>query len=171
MGVFELAGVAEADEEWNDAENAEAAVDQAPVRGYAPDRSGDKGEGNDAGAGDDSELEYPLVADWVDERSDEGDGDDEMRKREPVGAVGHEGVGPVGLHDAGVNPSKPGMKHRLTRGHGQRRYVEDPVEESSFVLEREGGHAADHKSHDEEDKPESYAADEAVWGSGRHAPV
>lgn len=58
--------ISEADEERNDAEDAEAAVDQAPVRGYAPDGSGDEGERDDARAGDDSELKNPFIGDGID---------------------------------------------------------------------------------------------------------
>ena len=49
--------------------------------------------------------------------------------------------------------------------------MEDVVEERGFVLEGEGRDAAENQSDDEEDEPEASAADEAVWGGGRHAPV
>ena len=73
-----MADVVEADEERDDADDTEAAVDEAPVGRYPPDGSGNEGERNYTGTGDDTELQYPLVADGVDERTDEGDGDDEM---------------------------------------------------------------------------------------------
>jgi hypothetical protein len=62
IGAFDLADVVEADEEGDDADNAEAAVNETPVRGYAPDWAGNESEGDDSRTGDDSELEYPLVA-------------------------------------------------------------------------------------------------------------
>jgi hypothetical protein len=48
---------------------------------------GDEGERDDSGAGDVAELEYPPVADGVDEGTDEGNGDrsQEWRAGSPVG--------------------------------------------------------------------------------------
>jgi len=76
--VFDAADVVEADEERDDADDTEAAVDEAPVGRYPPDGSGDEGEREHSDAGDDTELQYPLVADRVDEWADEGDGNDEV---------------------------------------------------------------------------------------------
>jgi hypothetical protein len=53
----------EADEKGDGSEDAEAAVDETPSERNAQDRAGDDGEGNDRDAGDDAELEDPLVAD------------------------------------------------------------------------------------------------------------
>jgi len=111
--VFNVADVVEADEEGDDAENSEGAVDETPVRRYSTDGARNKGQRNDASAGDDAELEYPLVADGVDEGTNEGDGDDKVGESEPVGAVGHKGVGPVGTDNAFVDAAKPGVKGGL----------------------------------------------------------
>ncbi len=58
------------------AEDAEAAIDETPGERYSPDRSGDERERNDAGAGDESEIEEPAIADRIAVRADECDGED-----------------------------------------------------------------------------------------------
>jgi hypothetical protein len=53
------------DEEAEAAEDAEAAVDEAPIEGDAADGPGDQGEEGDAGAGDETPGEKPFVADGI----------------------------------------------------------------------------------------------------------
>jgi len=147
--------VVEADEERDCPEDAKAAVDEAPVGLYAPDWPGDEGERNDAGTGDDAELEYPFVSDGIDQRTDEGDGDDEMSECQPVSSVGHEGVGLVGTDDAVVNAAEPGVKGWFAGRWRRRTHMEDLIEDCGFALQREGGDAAQDQSDDEEDEPET----------------
>ena len=82
----------EADEKRNGSEDTEAAVDETPGEGNASDGTGDQGERNDRDAGDQAELENPLVADGVAQRAEEGNGKDKVREGEPVGSVGEERV-------------------------------------------------------------------------------
>ena len=109
-GVFEIADVAEADEERHHPDYAEAAVDEAPVGRYSADRSSDEGERIDANACDYAELNDPFVADGVDERTNEGNGDDQMCESEPVSAICHEWIISIGLNDAIMYTAKPGVE-------------------------------------------------------------
>lgn len=110
--------VAEADEKGDNPDEAEGAVDESPVGRYPTDGSGDEGERDDACAGDDAELKDPFVADRVDEWTEEGDGDDDMGKGQPVRAVGHEWVGPVGFDNALVHAAEPGVERGFAGGRG-----------------------------------------------------
>jgi hypothetical protein len=161
MRAFDLADIVEADEERDDADDAEAAVDETPVWRNAANGSGNEGEGDDSSAGDDAELEYPPVAERVDERTDERNGNDEVGEGQPVRAIGHEGVSLVGLHDAIVNAAEPGMKGGLAGGWGHWGDVEDSVQGGGFGLERKGSDAAEGQSGYEQDEPEADSADEA----------
>ena len=147
----------EADEERDDADDTEAAVDETPPGWNAAYWSGDEGQRNYTGTGDDAELEYPLVADGVNERTDEGDGDDEVGEGEPIGSVSHEWVGAVGVDDAVVNAAEPcvegGFAEEWCRTH-----MEDLIQDCGFAFEREGSDAAEDQSNDEEDEPEADAA-------------
>jgi hypothetical protein len=169
--MFDLADVVEAEEEGNDAEDAEAAVDETPIGRYTPDGSGDEGERDHPGARNDSELEDPFVADGINERADESNGDDEMGEGEPVGTVGHEWVGLVGVDYAIVDSAKPGVQGGFAGGWWGLGHVEYSIEDRSLVLEGKCGDAAEDQSHDEENEPESNAPDEALCVGGGHAPV
>lgn len=169
--AFDFADMVEADQKRDNANDSEAAVDETPIRGYTPDGSCNEGEGHYPGAGNDSELEDPLVADGIDERPDESYGDDEVGEGEPVSTVGHEWVGLVGVDDAIVDPAKPGVEGGFAAGWRDRGHVEDPVEDRGLVLKGKRRDAAEDQSDNEEDQPEANAADEALCLSDGHAPV
>jgi hypothetical protein len=57
------------EQKWDRSEDSEAAVDKAPWNGKSTDGAGDEGERNDSGASDQADGDHPLVADWVDERT------------------------------------------------------------------------------------------------------
>ena len=95
------------DQERNSAEDAEAAIDEAPRHGDASDRSGDEGKRDHAGARDQTKLDNPLVADGVNIGTDERDGDDNVRERQPVGAVRQERVARVCGAECGFDSFKP----------------------------------------------------------------
>lgn len=61
-GLFDPADIAEADEKWNDANDAEAPVDEAPVGRNSADGAGDDGKRYDTDACDHTKNEHPLVA-------------------------------------------------------------------------------------------------------------
>jgi len=65
LKLFQSLDAVETDEKWDGSEDSKAAVDETPGERNASDRAGDEGEGNDCDAGDDAELENPLVADGV----------------------------------------------------------------------------------------------------------
>jgi len=144
-----------ADKERYDPNDPEAAVDQTPVKRDTPHRPGDEGKGNYAGAGNESELEYPLVADGVDERTNEGDCDYEVGEGEPVCSIGHEGVGPVGLDDAFVNAAEPCVESWLTGSRTDWVDVENAVRGGSLALKGESGDATKNQPNDEENEPDA----------------
>jgi hypothetical protein len=97
----------ETDEKRDGSEDAKAAVDETPAQGDASELARDKGEGNDCDAGDDAELEDPLVADGIAPGAEEGNGKDKVREAKPVGSIGEKWViDAVGVERC-VNPLKP----------------------------------------------------------------
>jgi hypothetical protein len=126
---------AEADEERDSSKDAEAAVDETPERRDAAERSGDEGEGKDAGAGDYAELKHPFVADRVAQWAEEDDGQDEVGEGEPVGSISEEGVAKAGVAEGVVDSCDPKDdwvgKDRVG--------VEVGCEPTGFTFEREGG--------------------------------
>ena len=143
----------EADEERDDSHYAEGAVNQAPVGWYSADRAGDEGEGDDSDAGDDAELDDPLVTDGVDEWTEEGNRDNDMGEGQPVGAVGHKGIGLIGVNDPVVYASQPGVQGGFARWRRSRGHVEEAIENVRFVFQRKGSDAAEDQPNDEENKP------------------
>lgn len=85
-----------ANQKWDAAEHAKAAIDETPAEGDTADGAGDQGEGNYSGAGDEAEVNEPFVADWVNERANEGNRDHEVAEGQPVRSVGQEGKLRVG---------------------------------------------------------------------------
>lgn len=73
------------------ADEAEAAVDKAPVERDAADGAGDQREEEDADGAEDAPGDDPAVADGVDVGADEDDRNDDVCEGEPVGAVAEEG--------------------------------------------------------------------------------
>jgi len=75
---FQLPGLAGNKKEDGSADESEAAVDEAPVERDAADGTGDEGKKEDADARDEAPRDDPLVADGVEVRADERDGDDDV---------------------------------------------------------------------------------------------
>ena len=108
--LFQLPDQAMNMEEDGSADDAEAAIDEAPVERDAADGAGEEREEEDAGARDDAPGDDPLVTDGIDEWADVGDGDDDVREGEPVGAVGEKWVAGVGVGEGVVDAEKPGVE-------------------------------------------------------------
>jgi hypothetical protein len=159
--LLDLADVAEADEEGDDADDAEATVDKAPPGRDSAERAGDQGEGQNAEAGDYAEYQYPLVANGIAERAEECDRDDDVGECQPVGAVGHEGVIAVGVYDAVMHATQPGMESGFATDRC-RGNAEDVIEDCSFALQREGGEPAEQQANDKKGKPDADPAQERL---------
>src|SRR5579863_7072803 len=158
--ALETADITQADEERYDADDAEAAIDEAPVERNAANGSGDEGQWKNTDTGDDSEDEDPFVANRIDERAEESKSNDEVPEGEPVGAVGHEGVVAIRVHNSPVHAAQPDVKSGLGpqwRGGG---YVEDPIQGGRFMFQREGGDAAQDEARDEKGEPDSDSSDQ-----------
>lgn len=161
--MLQPANVAETDEEWDHAEDAEAAVDHPPVERDAADWASNQCERDDSGAGDYAKGQDSFVTDRVDERSDERYRDDEMSEGEPVSSIGHEGVAAVGLDDAVMDSPEPGLKCGFA-GSGNCRYVGDAVQQRRLAFQREGGDATEDEADDEQRNPDAGPADEPDCG-------
>jgi hypothetical protein len=156
LKLLEALDAVEADEKGDGSEDAEAAVDGTPEGRDAAEGAGDEGERNDGDASDHAELEHPFVADGIAQRAEEGDGQDEVGEGEPVGSVGEERVVEVGVKESGVNSCDPKDDRVGKDGIG----VEEGCQPGGFLLEREGGEAAEDEPKDEEGEPEADGADE-----------
>ncbi len=104
---FKSFDVAKADEERDGSEDAEAGVNEPPQGWDATERAGYESEGKHSQAGDKAELENPLVADGVTQRTEEDYGEDEVGEGEPVGSVGEERVVDAVLVQRVVDANEP----------------------------------------------------------------
>ncbi len=77
--------------EWDDADDAEGTIYEAPTEGNSTDGASNQSQRNDEHAGNHPELDHPNIFDRIAERTNEGNRQDEVREGEPVGAVGEEG--------------------------------------------------------------------------------
>src|SRR6185437_7071926 len=94
--LFESMGKASDMQEDCSADEAEAAVDEAPVGRDAADGAGDQREEEDADGVDEPPGNDPFVADGIEPGADEDNRDDDVGEGEPVGSVGEEWVASVG---------------------------------------------------------------------------
>jgi hypothetical protein len=161
--LFEGFDTAEAEEQGDGSEDAEATVDEPPEGWDAAQRAGDEGEGQDRNAGEDAELEHPLVADGIDQGAEEGDGEDEVGEGEPVGSVGEEGELDAVLVEGLMDPEEP-----LDDAFGQEGVTGGEAgEPAGLVFEGDGGEAAEDEAEDEEGEPEADGAEELGLGEAR----
>ena len=151
----------EADEKRNASENSEAAVDKTPGEGDASDGTGDQGERNHRDAGDQAELEDPLVTDGVSQRTDEGNGEDKVGEAQPVGSVGEEWVSDAVVEECCVNLVKPEEKATGQCGIS----VNKVSQPAGFPFECEGGEAAEDQSRNENGKPSANGVEQLSFGS------
>ena len=156
LKLLEALDAVEADEQRDGSEDAEAAVNDAPEGRDVADWAGDESEGNDGNAGDYAELEHPFVADGIAQRANEADGKDKMGEGEPVGPVGEKRVVQIGVEKSGVNSGDPNDDGVGKDGMG----VEEGCEPGGFLLEREGGEAAEDEASDEDGEPKTKGTEE-----------
>jgi hypothetical protein len=118
---FERTNRIPTDEQRHGAENAKAAIDEAPGQRDSPDRTGDESERDDADTGDKAKRDDSFVAHGIDPRPDKGDGNHKMGKGKPIGPVGEKWESCVGRANRIANAFDPlkqvrGLRNRLNRG-------------------------------------------------------
>jgi len=139
------------------AENAEGAIDQAPVERDAADFPGDEREGNHADAAHETALQHPVRFERFEKRADKKHRDAKMPERQPVGAVREKGKMFLVLFQREKHPRDPMLQSAQLRkicGVGD---TQPRGEEPEFGEERKGGDAAQNQSDDEETKCEAVA--------------
>ena len=72
--MFESGDGPPAEQEGHTTEDPEAAVDEAPREWYASNVTSDKGQRKNSGAANQAKTDYPLIADRIEVRTDEGNG-------------------------------------------------------------------------------------------------
>ena len=89
MGVEfdDSSGVSAREVQRNDADDAEAAIDELPEEGNPADRAQDKSPGDDQHAGDHACVDHPEVPHGIAQRSEEEHRDGDMPEGQPVGAI------------------------------------------------------------------------------------
>ena len=99
-----------------------------------------------------------------------------MGEAEPVGSVGEEWVVEVGVKESGMDSCNPKNDRVWKDGIG----VEEGCQPAGFLLEGEGGEAAEDEAKDEEGEPEADGAEELrlslelgchVWAMVAHAVI
>lgn len=117
----------------------------------------DKRERENSGARDQAEGDHPSIADGIDVWTDERDGDDEMSKRKPIGAVCEEGVASICHTEPLVNSLDPRQQMNGLSNRPYRDAIKKGHERTEFGLEWKGRDAAQQQSDDEQSEPESNA--------------
>ncbi len=145
------------------AEDSERAVNQPPANRYLANGAANQRQRNDEPARDKTSTQDPYVSQRVNERPDEENGNDDVRKRQPVRAVSKPRTDDVTLPETVSDGENPSIK---TTANIRRR---DSVKAAKrrdllkLTLERERGHAAQNKSEHEQAK---HPAEPAECGIG-----
>ena len=90
-----------------------------------------------------------------------------MGKAEPIGSVGEERVVKVGVEESGVNSCNPQHDGVGEDGTG----FEEGCQPRGFLLEREGGEAAEDEAEDEEGEPKAEGAEQLRLSLGGRGHV
>src|SRR5713101_4306959 len=165
--AFKCSGQSEAIAKRNRAEDSERAVNQAPANRYLANGAANQRQRNDERARDKTRTQNPYVSQRVNERPDEENGNDDVRKRQPVRAVSKPRTDGVTLPETvadGENPSiktAAGIRRRDSVKAAKRR------DQRKLTLERECGEAAQNQSEHEQSKHPAKPAECGV-GLGFH---
>src|SRR2546427_7217488 len=108
--AFKCSGQSEAIAKWNRAEDSERAVNQPPANRYLANGAANQRQRNDERARDKTGTQDPDVSQRVNERPDEENGNDDVRKRQPVRAVSKPRVHRVALAETVSDGDDPSIK-------------------------------------------------------------
>ncbi len=132
------------------ADDPEGAVDQTPTKWYLAQCSADEGQRDNEHAGDHTGPQNPDVPHWIDEWTDKEDSDDDMCKRQPIGAIRQPGMLTVAFPKTVADGENPVVKavagirgDRLLKPSSRRYGIK-------FALEGKCRNPAHDKSKDEE---------------------
>lgn len=129
--------------QWDDAEHTKTAIDQnVEIRNF-PDRAGDKSQGNDGHASQHRPFDHPAVFYRMAVWSDEGHGDHQVCKCQPIVTIGQHGELGVGRGNGGITGIQPGFE-AIGYPMGM---LQQPMQ---FRFYRKGGDAAQGESNHEE---------------------
>ncbi len=150
--TFKSSGQPEAIAKRDSAEDSKRAVNQAPANRYLANGAANQRQRNDERARDKTRTQDPYVSQRVNERPDEENGNDDVRKRQPVRAVSKPRTDGVTLPETVSDGENPSIK---TAANVRRR---DSVKAAKhrdllkLTLEWECGDAAQNKSEHEQSK-------------------
>src|SRR5450759_938871 len=78
--------------QWNNTDHAERAIDQLPAEGNVAQWAKDQRERQDQKASYHSKFDPPNVFDGIAQRANKGNRNDDVRKAQPIRAVGHKWI-------------------------------------------------------------------------------
>lgn len=146
-----------ANQQWNTPKNSKAAINETPGKRDAPDRAGDESKGDNSGTGNQAERDHPLIANGIDVGANECDGDDEVSKCEPIGAVGEERIAAIGSRDAFIDAFDPGENLGEFGNRSKPPRAKEGNKPTELRLEGEGCNATENEADDEDSQPEANA--------------
>jgi hypothetical protein len=150
--VFKYSGQSETTVKRYCAQNTKRTINQAPANWYLTDRSTNQSQRNNEHARDDTGSYYPDVSHWVNEWPDEENGDDDMRKRQPIGAISQPRMPAVTVPKAIPDCENPVVK--AVAGI-RRRHLFEPTNSNyspKLTLEWKSCNTAHNKTEDEKAK-------------------
>ncbi len=161
--AFKCSGQPEAIAKWNSAEDSERAINQPPANRFLANGAANQRQRNDERARDKTRTQDPYVSQRVNERPDEENGNDDVRKRQPVRAVGKPRTDGVTLPKTVSDGENPSIKTAVNLRRRDSVKAADRRDLLKLTLERECGDAAQNKSEHEQAK---HPAEPAECGIG-----
>ena len=148
--AFKEHGVSANQQQWNDAEDAEATINQPPVKRNLSNRACDQRQRNHSKTRDDPERHDPGVTYRIAVRTDEGYRNDDVREGQPVCSIGDERILRVRLAQAFTDDRNPMLESDIVRRRRGRIYSHDRTQDSKLCLQRKCRQSAEDDGNYEE---------------------
>ena len=138
-----------ANPQWNKTDDAERAIDQSPKQRNTADGTANKRGRDDQDTGNHTEFDDPDIFYRIAQRPDKGNGNGNMGKGQPIGAVRNKRIGSIGLRKTFVyvgDPIGKGWEKTFHKSAG----AEPLIQKAGLPLQRKSSQAAQNKGNDEE---------------------
>ena len=152
-------------QQWQDANDAERAVDELPVKRDLADRAADQCQRDHRDAGKDPGVEVRPCSERIDQRVDKERGNDDVAKGEPVRPVADPWILGVGVCQTMFDGKYPKHQPPVAFGAGSGADTQELGQEIQLPQQGKGRDATDDQADDEEDH-ESTELDKGRHGCG-----
>src|SRR5882757_5261346 len=108
--LFQQPDLAIADGQGDDPDDPERAIDKPPVQRYSPHSPGDECQRQDPYTGQHPDREHPFIFYWMTKRPNKEKRNDQMRKSQPVIAIGQKRITAITILQGPVNFIYPAIQ-------------------------------------------------------------